>query len=214
MISVLIADDHVVIRKGLVQLFEMTEDLLVAGEASSGDEVLEYLQTLKIDMILLDLTMPGIHGVALIKEIRSLHGKLPILVLSMHTELAVAKEVFQAGGLGYLTKGCNEDLLIEAIRSVAAGERFIDPVMTEQMFFETKLNSALILIEQLTERELKIMGLLAQGKSIKEIAYDFGVSYKTISSHKTRIMQKMNFQSNAELVLYASKYGLHNERGA
>ena len=212
MTSVLIADDHVVVRKGLKQLFELIDGLVVAGEAANGDEVLKLLQTHKFDMILLDLTMPGISGVELIEAIRSQEASLPILVLSMNAEPSVAKRVLQSGASGYITKGCNEDLLIAAIRRVAAGEHFIEPVMAEQMIFESKLNNEQNEIEQLSERELQIMKCLAQGKTITEIAYDFGISYKTVSTHKSRLMIKMDFKSNAELVLYASKHGLIEDK--
>ena len=212
MTRVLIADDHVVVRKGLKQLFELIDGLVVAGEAATGDDVLELLQTHEFDMILLDLTMPGVNGTSLIEIIKSKYASLPILVLTMRTELSVAKRVLQAGVSGYITKGCNEDLLIAAIRRVAAGEHFIDPVLAEQMIFETKLSGEQNIIEQLSERELQIMKALALGKTITEIAYHFGISYKSVDTYKTLLMQKMDFHTNAELVLYALKHGLLEDK--
>jgi DNA-binding NarL/FixJ family response regulator len=207
-IRVLIADDHVVVRSGLRQLFELMGDIAVAGEATNGEEVLELLRQKELDLILLDLTMPGLSGVNLIARIRTLHEKVPILVLSMHNELQIAKRVLQAGASGYVTKGSEQDILMAAIRKVAAGGRFIDPGVAEQMVFEKPSTGEALPHERLSERELHIMKLIAMGKGVNEIADELFISNKTVSTHKARLMQKLNFQSNAELVRYAVDNGL------
>ena len=208
MIRVLIADDHVVVRSGLKQLFELMGDIVVAGEATNGDEVLEVLRQTEFDLILLDLTMPGLSGVNLITRIHALYEKVPVLVLSMHNELHIAKRVLQAGASGYVTKGSEQDTLMAAIRKVAAGGRYIDPCVAEQMMFEKPLAREALPHERLSERELHIMKLIAMGKSINDIADELFISNKTVSTHKARLMQKLNFLSNAELVRYAADNGL------
>lgn len=208
MIRVLIADDHVVVRSGLKQLFTLMGDIVVAGEATNGNEVIEALQHGQYDLILLDLTMPGVSGVNLIGQIRALNAKLPVLVLSMHNELQIAKRVLQAGASGFVTKGSMQNILMDGVRKVAGGGRFIDPVIAEQMMFEKPASAEGAAHARLSERELHIMKLFANGKGINEIAEELFISNKTVSTHKARLMQKMNFQSNAELVRYAADHGL------
>lgn len=208
MIRVMIADDHVIVRSGLKQLFALMGDIVISGEATSGDEVMKTLELAACDLILLDLTMPGLSGVNLISHIRAHQPRLPILVLSMHNELQVAKRVLQAGANGFVTKGSMQDILIDAIRKVAAGGRFIDPAIAEQMMFEKPKSGELKPHERLSERELLILKLFATGRGINEIADELFISNKTVSTHKARLMQKMNLQSNAELVRYAADNGL------
>lgn len=205
---VLIADDHAIVRGGLKQLFALMGDIVVAGEASDGAEVLEALRHGQFDLILLDLTMPGISGINLIGRIRAQHEKLPILVLSMHNELQVAKRVLQAGAAGFVAKGSMQNTLMDAVRKVAAGGRFVDPCIAEQMMFERSVPGESALHERLSERELHILKLFANGKGINDIAAELFISNKTVSTHKARLMQKMNFQNNAELVRYAADHSL------
>jgi DNA-binding NarL/FixJ family response regulator len=207
-IRVLIADDHVIVRSGLKQLFGLMGDITVAGEATNGEEVLEALKQGKFDLLLLDLTMPGVSGVNLIGRILASNPNLPILVLSMHNELQIAKRVLQAGAAGYVTKGSGQDILMSAIRKVAAGGRFVDPTVAEQMMFEKPTTGESAPHERLSERELHIMKLFAKGMGINEIAEELFISNKTVSTHKARLMQKLNFQNNAELVRYAADHGL------
>lgn len=208
MIRVFIADDHVVVRGGLKQLFALMGDIVVAGEAADGAELLEKLRHEEFDLLLLDLTMPGVSGINLIGRVRAEHPKLPILVLSMHNELQVAKRVLQAGAVGYVTKGSMQETLMDAVRRVAAGGRFIDPVIAEQMMFEKTVPGEVAAHERLSERELHILKLFAKGRGVNEIAAELFISNKTVSTHKARLMQKMNFQNNADLVRYAADHGL------
>jgi DNA-binding NarL/FixJ family response regulator len=204
----LITDDHVVVRSGLKQLFALMGDIVVAGEAANGDEALAALKQGEYDLILLDLTMPGISGVNLIAEIRLLYPKLPILVLSMHNELQIAKRVLQAGAAGFVTKGSMQDILMDAVHKVASGGRYIDPLIAEQMMFEKAPVADLAPHEQLSERELQILKMFAKGRGINDIAEELYISNKTVSTHKARLMQKMGFASNAELVRYAADHNL------
>lgn len=209
MINVLIADDHVIMRNGLKQLCEDMGDIEVAGEAKNGSEVLVLLDgEKKFDLVLLDLTMPGVSGTDLVEHIRERDANLPILIFSMRSELQVVKSVLKAGATGYITKGGEEALLIAAIRKVAGGERFVDPITVEQAIFEKKAHGELAL-GRLSEREVEIMKLIAQGRSLTEIAAELFISIKTVSAHKRNLMLKMNFNSTAELAIYVAENGLN-----
>jgi DNA-binding NarL/FixJ family response regulator len=207
MIRILIADDHAIVREGLKQLFALDRDIEVAAEAVDGAQVLEILREDKVDLVLLDMTMPGVSGVNLISRIRSLDSPPPILVLSMHNELQIARRALNAGASGYLTKDSRPDILLAAIRKVAAGGRFIDAVLAEEMVFEMGGDQRLP-HELLSDREFHILRLLVRGMSINEVAQELLISNKTVSTHKARLMQKMNFTNNAELVRYAVDHGL------
>lgn len=208
MIRILIADDHAIVRKGLKHLFEATGDMVAAGEAASGDEVLAMLRQAQFDLLLLDLTMPGVSGVELVEKIRATHAALPILIFSMRNELQVVKRMLKMGVVGYITKGCSDEMLLFAIRKVAAGGIFVDQLVVEGVLFEGKADSFPEACEPLSRRELQILKLMGQGKGVNEIAVELGINSRTVSTYKARLMQKMNFKNNAELVLYASESGL------
>jgi len=208
MIKILMADDHGIVREGLKHLFALTADIAVVAEAVNGGQVLERLQQGDFDVILLDMSMPGVSGVNLITRIRSHSPHIPILVLSMHNEPQIARRALNAGAAGYLTKDGEPEILLTAVRKVAQGGCFIDPALAGQMVFETNDPGQKAPHEQLSERECEILLLLAKGKSLNEIADELAISNKTVSTHKTRLMQKMNFSSNADLVHYAVANGL------
>ncbi|HXU92364.1 MAG TPA: response regulator transcription factor [Gallionella sp.] len=208
MIRVLIADDHAIVRGGLKQLLALMGDIEVAGEATDGMEVLEALHNGQFDLLLLDLTMPGLSGVNLVSRVHTQYPKLPILVLSMHNELQVAKRVLQAGASGFVTKGSMQDILMDAVRRVASGGRYVDPAIAEQMMFEKVVPGEAAPHERLSERELHILKLFANGKGVNEIAAELFISNKTVSTHKARLMEKMGLKNGAELVRYAADHGL------
>lgn len=208
MIRVLIADDHFIVRQGLVQLFGLMGDIVVAGDVANGEALLETLKTSPIDLILLDLSMPGLSGVKLIEAIRTCGWKMPILVLSMHDDLQTAKRVMQAGASGYVAKFSEQETLLAAIRKVAVGARFIDPAIVEQLLIERPRNDDGELYQLLSPRELQIMKLVGRGKSNVEIGDALFISNKTVSTHKARLMQKLNLSNTADLVRYAVDHGL------
>jgi DNA-binding NarL/FixJ family response regulator len=208
MIRVLIADDHAIMREGLKQLFALGKEVEVAGEAVNGGQVLDALHAGGIDLVLLDMTMPGVSGVNLIQRIRAHESYPPVLVLSMHNELPIARRALAAGAAGYLTKDNKPETLMNAIRKVVAGGRFIDPELAEQMVFESSSSDQRPPHELLSDREFHILRLLVRGKSVNQVAEELSISNKTVSTHKARLMQKMNFQNNAELVRYAITYNL------
>ncbi|HEV7835134.1 MAG TPA: response regulator transcription factor [Caballeronia sp.] len=211
MIRVLIADDHAIVRGGLKQIIATTADIDVVGEAAQGAEVIEKLRTCHVDLLLLDMTMPGISGVDLIRRVRTEDAALPVLVLSIHNEAQVVARAVRAGATGYVTKDSDPDILLAAIRKLAGGGRFIDPKLVDVMVFDTH-SSAAAPHEILSDREFQVLHLLAAGKSINAIAEVLVLSAKTISTHKMRIMQKLGIENNAELIRYAIKHGLTSER--
>ncbi|HEX7634767.1 MAG TPA: response regulator transcription factor [Noviherbaspirillum sp.] len=208
MIRILVADDHAIMRGGLRQLLALAGDMAVGGEATNGAQVMEALRNSSFDLVLLDMVMPGIRGIDLITRIRAYSAKLPILVLSMRNEAHVARSALQAGASGYLTKDNEPEVLMMAIRKTAAGNRFIDPLLVEQMVFENDTSVQHQAHEQLSKREFHILSLLACGKSVNEIAEELAISNKTVSTHKARLMYKMKFSSNADLVRYGLVHGL------
>jgi DNA-binding NarL/FixJ family response regulator len=206
MIRLLIADDHALVRGGLKQIFALVSDIEVAGEAASGAEVLERLRQHPCDLLLLDLNMPGISGADLIARVRAHHGDLPILVLSMHNEPQVAARMLKAGAHGYITKDCEPEVLLAAIRTVATHRNYIDPALASQMVFSTyERRSA---DNRLSEREMTVLGLLTKGLSVKEIGEQLAISGKTVSTHKARMMEKLNLASMADLMRYAIEHNL------
>lgn len=202
---VLIADDHVMIRNGLAQLLGTLEGIAETVQVANGDEVLAELALGKFDLLVLDLTMPGLSGAKLIECIRAEHARLPILVLSMHNEVQIAKRALQAGANGFATKGGDEDTLVSAIRKVAAGGRFVDPSM---VMFDKKVAGGAAAHEQLSERERQIMALFAKGRGVKEIADQLLISDRTVSTYKARLMHKLDLGNNAELIRYVAECGL------
>jgi DNA-binding NarL/FixJ family response regulator len=208
MTQVLIADDHALVIGGLKELLAPLDDIQVADVATDGRQVLDALHRSRFDLVLLDMHMPGPSGIDLIVRIRMHDPQLPILVLSMRNELQVARAAFKAGATGYVTKDNEPEELLAAIRKTAAGGRFIDPLLVDQMVFDTATARPDPAHEQLSTREFHVLSLLSCGKSINGIAHELGLSSKTVSSHKARLMRKLNFRSDADLVRYGLERGL------
>lgn len=208
MIKVLIADDHTLMREGVKHLFSLVPDLAVAGEATNGAEVLDRLRGGGVGLVLLDMTMPGISGEDLIGRIRAHYPNLAILVHSMHNEPVVVQRALKAGANGYIGKDGDPESLLAAIRKVVAGGHFIDPAIAEKFVFATAGRDPDALHESLSDREFQVMRLLAKGMGVNEIAAELSISNKTVSTHKARMMEKMGFQSNVDLVRYAIANGL------
>lgn len=208
MIRLLIVDDHALMREGLKQLFDGEEDIVVSAEAGCGEEALAILQSQAVDLIMLDITIPGIHGVELITKIREMPDCPPILILSMHNEPQIAKRKLKAGALGYITKDSSPIDLLAAIRKVAGGGRYLAADIAEKIAFELSAAMPLKPHELLSGRELLILRMLAQGKKVSEIAQELDISSKTVSTHKARLMQKMHISSDVKLVQYAIAHGM------
>lgn len=208
LIRLLIADDHTLMREGLKQLFALLDDVHLVGEAVNGTQVLERLRRGDVDLLLLDMNMPGISGDGLISRIRAQYSDVRILVLSMHNEPQIAARALKAGANGYLTKDGNPESLIEAVRRVAAGGRFLDSSIAESMAYESSGLTDEPRHSCLSDREYQIMQLLAKGNSLNEIADMLFISNKTVSTHKVRMMEKMGFKSTVDLVHYVIEHNL------
>jgi DNA-binding NarL/FixJ family response regulator len=208
MIRLVIADDHAIVRGGLKQIFALVPDFDVVGEAVDGSEVLACLHRIPFDLLLLDLNMPGISGADLIMRVKAHRAELPILVLSMHNEPQVAARMLKAGASGYITKDSEPDILLNAIRKVAGNGKYIDPELAEKMVFDATSTAQRPPHSLLSERELEVFRLLTIGKSVNEIATQLAISNKTVSTHKVRLMEKMNLTSMADLMRYAMQHGL------
>ncbi|BCG24842.1 DNA-binding response regulator [Pseudomonas tohonis] len=207
MTRILIADDHAIMRGGLKQLIEFDARLQVAAEAENGAQVLEQLRLGEFDLLLLDMSMPGLSGEDLISRVHGRYPRLPILVLSMHNEAQIAQRALRAGASGYLTKDHNPETLLAAIHRVADGGRYLDPRIAEQLAFASSSPTD-DAAAQLSDREFQILRLLAQGLSVNQIADQLVISNKTVSTHKTRLMEKMGFTCNADIIKYAMTHGL------
>ena len=207
-LRILLADDHTIIRDGLKQILADTEDLVVTGEAANGLEVMQKVREGDWDLLVLDISMPGRNGLELIRLIKEEKPELPILVLSMHHEEQYAVRALQAGALGYLTKESDSDLLVSAIRRVAKGGVHISDKVAELMVRGIRPTDKLLPHNLLSDREYQVFNMLVTGRSLTEIGAELSLSVKTISTHKTHILQKMNLSGTAELIRYAVAHNL------
>jgi DNA-binding NarL/FixJ family response regulator len=208
MIKIIIADDHTLVREGLRRVVGEVDDIDVIGEAMNGREVLECVRKYSFDVLLLDLSMPDHSGVEFIKRLKIESPKLAILVLTMHEEEQYAVRSIRAGAAGYLTKESASKELITAIRRVASGHLYINAAVAEMLALEAMDAHEGLPHKSLSDREFEVFQMVVHGKSITDIANQLHLSVKTVSTHKARILQKMNMQSIAELVRYAMTNGL------
>jgi two-component system, NarL family, invasion response regulator UvrY len=207
-LRVLLADDHAIIRDGLRQILSDTDDLEVAGEAANGLEVMALIRGQPWDLLVLDISMPGRSGLDLIRLVKDESPRLPILILSMHQEEQYAVRALHAGASGYLTKESDSELLLHAMRRVAAGGVYVSEKVAELMARGLRPLSSALPHTLLSDREYQVFNLLVQGHGPSDIATELSLSVKTISTHKTRILQKMGMGNISELVRYAMSHHL------
>jgi DNA-binding NarL/FixJ family response regulator len=203
MIQVLHLDNHVLFREGLKELIKDVDDIEIAAEASSGDEAIIAMCKEKFDLVMLEVTLPGLSGVELIETMQRQFNCPPILVLTMHNEPRIAIQKLKVGASGFITKSNSSTELFEAIRKVAVGGRYLVPDIAEKIAFEASSATPVRLHELLSGRELLVLRMFAKGKKVGEIADEIGISHKTVSSHKTRLMQKMHIANDVDLIKYA-----------
>jgi two-component system invasion response regulator UvrY len=208
MIRILIADDHEIVRKGLVQIVADTPDIEVCGEAGNAQETLGMLRQQTCSVVVLDLSMPGGSGLDVLKDIKCHYPHLPVLILSTYSEDEYAVRVLKAGAAGYLTKRSAPKELIAAIRKVHPGGKYISEFVAEKLASNFETSAGQAPHTSLSDREYQVMCMIASGKTLREIADDLSLSEKTISTYRTRIMEKMAMKKNTELVRYAMQYGL------
>ena len=208
MIKILVVDDHVIVREGLKKILLDTPDMVVADEASNGQEVTKKIWDNDYDLILLDISLPGRSGLDVLKQLKCTKPQVPILILSVHPEEQYALRSLRAGASGYLTKQSAPDELIGAIRKVAKGRKYITSSIGEKLAFEMEGDSRKFPHETLSDREYQVMCMIGSGKTVKEIADTLSLSVKTISTHRTHILNKMQMKNNAQLTHYAIKNAL------
>ena len=208
MIRIVVADDHTIVRDGLKQLLAAPSDLEVVGEARDGHEVMQRVRDLAFDLLLLDMSMPGKSGIELIKQVRAEKPRLRILILSMHEEHQYAIRAIRAGAAGYITKESATSKLVEAIRKVASGGAFISAQVAEQLALGAMPDNKGLPHESLSDREFQVFRMLAEGKSVSDIAERLNLSVKTVSTHKANVMQKMGLENPGELIRYAIAHRL------
>ncbi|MBI5640030.1 MAG: response regulator transcription factor [Nitrospirae bacterium] len=208
MYRILIADDHPIVRRGLRQILEENHAVLSVDEAGTGQEALEKVKNGKFDMVLLDISMPGMSGLETLDELKRFSPELPVLILSIYPEEEYAIRALKAGASGYLTKKSAPDELMTAIKKISRGERYISPSLADFLAVSLVEDRERPAHEGLSNREYEVMLMIVAGKSLKEIAAEKSLSPKTISTFRTRVLQKMKMKSNAELIQYALKNGL------
>ncbi|HWH41414.1 MAG TPA: response regulator transcription factor [Usitatibacter sp.] len=211
MIRIVVADDHTIVREGLKQLLTVAGDLEVVAEAQNGFEVMDRVRALDFDVLLLDMSMPGKSGIELIKQVHAEKPRLRVLILSMHEEHQYAVRAIRAGAAGYLTKEGASAQLVSAIRRVAGGGAYISADVAEQLALGAMPGAKGPPHSTLSDREFQIFRMIAEGKSVSDIAERLNLSVKTVSTHKANILQKMNMSTQAELIRYALTHRLVEE---
>lgn len=206
--NVLIADDHPLVRQGLKQLLAGEPDIAVVGEARNAGETLELARTLEWDVLILDYSMPGGNGLVVLKEIKRSYPRRPVLILSMHPEDSIAISVLRAGAAGYINKECASEELTVAIRKAVSGGKYVSASLAEKLALELEDGAQARPHEALSDREYRVMWMLASGKSITNIAEELFLSPNTISTYRVRILKKLKVEHNADLVRYAIKHRL------
>jgi DNA-binding NarL/FixJ family response regulator len=205
-IKVLLADDHAIMRDGLKEILAVVEGFELIGEATNGNEVLEALHKNVPDLLMMDMTMPGMGGISLIERVKSLHPKLPLLVLTMLDDVQIASRALKAGAEGYITKDRPAAELVAALRKIASGGRYVDQKLAERMVLSNA--GADMPHHKLSSREMDVFKMLMEGASLDEIAEQLSISYKTVGAHKMHVLEKIGVKNMVELVRYAVQHNL------
>jgi len=210
MTTILIADDHAIVRKGLVQILTEGSEAVAVDEAESGEEALMKVRDNEYDLVLLDISLPGKSGLEVLQELKSLSPELPVLMLSMHPEEQYAVRVLRAGASGYLAKGSAADELADAIRKVLAGGKYISASLAEKLVNGLIGAAEKPLHETLSTREHQVMRMIGSGKTVREIANELSLDIKTINTFRNRILRKLKMKSSVELTRYAVQNSLED----
>jgi len=208
MINVVVIDDHAVVREGLKRIISENPGMAVSGEAGDGFEAMKVVKDNPCDVVLLDITMPNRNGLDILKQIHAESPRLPVLVLSMHAEDQYAIRVLRAGAAGYLTKESAPAKLVQAIRKVVRGGKYVSQTLAEKLVFDLDSDMDKVPHETLSDREFQVLCMIASGKTVGDIAGELSLSVKTISTYRVRILEKLQMKNNAEITRYAIKQGL------
>ncbi|GAB4300453.1 MAG: response regulator transcription factor [Ignavibacteriaceae bacterium] len=204
-LRIIIADDHSVVRSGLNQILSEQPDLQVIAEFSNGSDIIDFLKNSKADLLIMDLSMPNKGGLEVLSELRQLDIEIPVLILSMHSEESYGLRVLKAGAAGYLTKESAPDELLTAVRKILSGGKYISENLRDKLLEELEGGKIFKPHENLSDREYQVMILIAGGKTVSEIADKLNLSTPTISTYRSRILEKLNLKNNAEITYYALK---------
>lgn len=210
MIEIIIADDHSILRAGLKTILSGTADMSIVDEASTAEELMNKLMKRSFDLVILDLSMPGRGGLDALFDIRKQYPKMPVLVLSVYPEEQIAERVIQSGAAGYINKETAPDVIIEAIRLVSSGRKYISDMLAEKLASKLETGRSGKPHELLSAREYQVLCLIGNGKSLTTIAEDMSLSVKTIATYRSRILEKMSLKNNSELTYYVVKNNLNN----
>ena len=202
-IKTLIVDDHSIVREGLKRILDESDDINVVAEVGNGEDAIRLVQNNKFDMIILDISMPGKSGLELLRDIKSINPKQNVLILSMHSENIYAKRTLLAGASGYMTKESASDDLVDAIYKIQSGGKYISPSLAEILVDAIGHDANIPVHELLSNREYQVFEMIAIGKKVSEIAIELNLSSKTVSTYRTRILEKMKLSSNSEITQYA-----------
>lgn len=205
---ILIVDDHPIVRDGLKQILARTEDLVVGGEAGNADEALALVRASEWDLVVLDISLPGRTGIDLLRDLRRERPKLPVLILSIHSEEELGVRAVKAGASGYLNKESAAGDLVRAIQLIVSGSKYISRSLADRLIEELQRDSNKLPHETLSDREFEVMALIASGKSMKEVGAALSLSKSTVSTYRRRVFDKLKVQSNAEITRYALHHGL------
>lgn len=209
MMRILLVDDHAIVRQGIKQILSEAQERFTIGEAGNGPDAITMLRKEGWDLVLLDIGLPGKNGIEVLKQIKSEWKRLPVLILSMYSEDQYAVRAIRAGASGYMTKESAPDELLNAIRKVAVGGRYISPGIAEKLVFDINEHKGDTLPHTaLSDREFEVLKAIASGKSVTDIANELHLSVKTVSTYRSRILEKMDMKHNAELTHYAIKHSL------
>ncbi len=208
MTKIIIADDHAVVRQGVKQILAAEPDMQLVGEARNFEETLEVTRRLAWDVLILDYSMPGGNGLQVLKKIRHAYPRRPVLILSMHPEDAIAVSALRAGAAGYVSKESASEELTVAIRKAVSGKKYVSASLAEKLALELGQGPKGLAHESLSDREYRVMWMLASGKSITHIAKELRLSPNTVSTYRLRILRKLKLENNADLVRYAVRHGL------
>ncbi len=208
MTRILVADDHQIVRAGLKNLLSECKDFTIAGEAGSGKDAIKMVRESEWDIVLLDISMPDMNGVDALKQIKRSKPDLPVLILSMHPEDQYAINLMRAGANGYVCKECAPEELIKAIRTVVSGRRYVSTALGDQLAGDLSGDTQKARHTELSEREFQVFCKLAAGQAVSDIASELFLSVKTISTYRSRVLEKMGMKTNANLTYYAIKHGL------
>ncbi|MGI9535099.1 MAG: response regulator [Thermodesulfobacteriota bacterium] len=203
MIKVLIADDHPVVRMGLKLILKNEPDISVEYEAKTAKETITFIRKEKFNIVLLDISMPDRSGLDVLAQLKRQYPELPVLILSMHSEDQYATRVLKAGAAGYMTKDSAPEELVKAVRKVTSGGRYVSPSLAEKLAYDLTNQFDKSMHENLSDRELQVMCMIADGKTITEISNELYLSVKTVSTYRSRILKKMNMKNNADLIRYS-----------